>query len=151
MKRLWWRREGANYRFHATLTDNHGMPEKPDMPPSLQQALVPFIVTGLTILALWLKIDPKDNMANIYSIAVQLAALAVAGFGWLMNFFDKRKIKQAEKLVPGITDPKLLKPTEELTVTLIKNDVTNTDAATPLVYYTPPKVTDPPAPPDPQI
>ncbi len=73
------------------------------MPPTLQAALIPLITIALTSLAIKLKIDAKAYSDNILVIATALAALVVAGIGWVKNFMDAKKIVRAENLIRGIT------------------------------------------------
>ncbi len=90
------------------------------MPPSLQAALVPLIVMGLTALAVKLKIDAKVFSDNILAIATTIAALIVAAVGAILTRLDKKKIARAENIVPGITTPN----GPAAPVTIITNDPT---------------------------
>ncbi len=94
------------------------------MPPTLQAALIPLLVMALSAAAVKLKIDEKEFSSNILGIATALAAVIVAGYGWVMSYFDKKKIARAEKIAPGITTiPKGCETSVRLTV----NDPTTPD------------------------
>lgn len=80
------------------------MPQEPnEMPKSLQAALIPLIVMGLTALAVKWQFDSKIVSDNIVAIATALAALVVAGYGWLMNRLLQKKVDRAEEIMPTIT------------------------------------------------
>ncbi len=106
------------------------------MPPSLQAALIPLIVMALTAFAVKLKIDSDAFSQNILAIATAIAAIIVAGCGWVMTRLDKKKIDRAEKIAPGITTiPKGCETSLRLTVNdpttpdppkVIENDTTHT-------------------------
>ncbi len=94
------------------------------MPPTLQAALIPLITIALTSLAIKLKIDAKAYSDNILVIATALAALVVAGIGWVKNFMDAKKILRAEKIVPGITS---IPKGSETSARIVINDPTTPD------------------------
>ncbi|HVT80345.1 MAG TPA: hypothetical protein VHM90_06775 [Phycisphaerae bacterium] len=80
------------------------------MPKSLQAALIPVFTVILTAAAVRFGLDPTSMAMGIAAIAAALAALAVAGYGWLMNHLQVKqldtqaaKIQQAETILPGIT------------------------------------------------
>lgn len=95
--------------------------------PGLQAALCVLCISGFTALGAKVGMDPKEPTIAV-ALAIAGTAAGAALFGaylWFMLHIQTQKVVTAETRSPGITDPKSVKPTEELTVTTSVNDVTN--------------------------
>lgn len=93
------------------------------MPPSLQHALTILMIMALTSLTTKMGMEAKDQTWIVATVAGALATLIVAGYGWLLNFFQSKKVEKAEQIVPGITTlPRGMEVKAKVTINDPKND-----------------------------
>lgn len=108
--------------------------------PGLQAALSLLCISGFTALGVKFGMDIKEPSiaAGLVIVGTATGAALFGAYLWFMLHIQTQKVVTAENRSPGITDPKSVKPTEELTVTTSVNDITNNEPAKVSVTVTPP-------------
>lgn len=105
------------------------------MPAPFATALTSLIAMMFMGLAAKLKIDARDQYANIYAVSSAAAGLLMVVGGWLWNFFHTKKltdenkdltakVDRAEAIVPTITT---IPPGSAVTGTLAVDKSTDTN------------------------